>query len=124
MIITILSPDKVSLSMFNDFLNKAYSNQHTLDLNYLFGKDFINQALKDVYENHDKDKFCLVKLKTLVNTPISEGILSILKEHSDFIIKFDIYSNTPELLCSTDDSLIKPILDKWADNISSLNNLK
>jgi len=124
MILTISSPDKLTLSMFVDFYKSVYdSDVKIFDLNCLFSDQILEKKMQDIkmYDVKDAscvDRFVLIKLKTRIQTKqISPSIENI----SDFIIRFDLYSTEPEIIKMSVPEKIAPIIERWKKNIDMLN---
>jgi hypothetical protein len=121
MILTIVSPDKTSLSMFIDFYKAIYDeNVKIFIFNSLFSKEVtenkLNEILK-VEEENQNLKIIIYKIKPKTKI-IPENILKA----SSAVIKFDIYSYTPEVLKNEDPGdQIQAILDRWNFNMEKLN---
>jgi hypothetical protein len=127
MIITVVSKDKISLSMFVDFYKTLYdSNTRVVDLNMLNSSDVLNAIVKstvgdNVTQTAPKDSNIIIKLKTKRSLTINELPTEIARS-SFYIIQFDLYSTKPEVLKARD-SAIDPILARWEANIEKMNSL-
>lgn len=123
MILTVVSPDKLSLSMFMDFYTKIYAKLRIVDLNNLYSDDMIRSMLM---EARDKTKdleniSCLVKFKTKPNTPPSLSVPDPVLNLSDFVIRFSLYSNTPEVRKSVSPEILDPVIERWNKNIELMD---
>lgn len=122
MIITIVSPDKISLSMFCDFYQSIYLNgvkSDIVDLGCLFDKEY-QQRMYEGYKKEFDDGVLLIKYKIKFNTKI-EGLPEAVTKLSDHAIRFDLYSFEPLIMASVDQTYLLPILDRYRLNIKKLN---
>lgn len=125
MILTIASPDKITISMFVDFYRSLYdSSVQVYDLNCLYSEEVIKERVKFITElnknlrNKDQE-IILVYYKMKSQT---KNIPQILIESSDFLIKFDTYSTYPEMIKNEYPDIIGPVMDRWVMNIKKLNS--
>ena len=121
MILTIISPDKTSLSMFLDFYKTIYDcDVKIFILNSLFSQEVIEQKVEEALKvDKDSDDLKFIIYKTKPQTKIVPE--SVLKA-SLAVIKFDIYSYTPEIIKNEDqENKIKSILDRWNTNMERMN---
>lgn len=119
-IMTIISPDKLSMSMFFDFYRAIFVGEDTLnilDLNCIFSKEAIDTKMDEFLESSENFSFGVIKYKLKVKTVLS--IPQKIQYHSDYIVKFDMFSNHPELLKDAGDG--KAIIDRWDANIIKLD---
>jgi len=125
MIISIVSKDKISLSMFVDFYKTLYdSNVEVLDLNSLTSRDVLDTIVKEAVGRYFEKKSTgqtslLIKLKTKKDVTLEE-LPQEMARTSFYIIKFDLFSTKPEILKDTDNKL-HPIIERWEMNIKKLN---
>lgn len=125
MILTIASPDKITISMFIDFFKSLYDSSVKIsDLNCLYSKEVIQKRLSLITEldkkllNRDKEIIIVYyKMK-----PQTKEIYPMIIDSSDFVIKFDTYSTHPEIIKEKFPEIIKPIMDRWVMNIKKMNN--
>ena len=121
MIITIISPDKLTLSMFSDFYKTLYnSDVKEVDLTCLFSSDIIDGKIKEILQTSLKGRTVLIKYK--IKNQTKEFHPSVI-EHSSMVVKFDIFSTEPEIIKSTGEETSN-ILDRWKNNIQALNSKK
>jgi hypothetical protein len=120
-IITIISPDKLSMSMFCDFYKSLYVGEYPLeilDLNCIFSKEVLNTKFNGFIDLHKKIDNIIVKYKIK-----SKSIISLpadIERCSNYIIKFDIFSTYPEILKDYDGQG-KLIAERWNTNITNMN---
>jgi hypothetical protein len=125
MIITVLSKDKISLSMFVDFYKTLYdSSAEVLDLNTLISSDMLDSIVRNaIGTNLDRatseSAAFLIKLKTK-KSMIVEELPTEIKFKSDYIVQFDLFSTKPEVLKDRDGKFA-PILERWEANIEKMN---
>lgn len=120
-IITIISPDKLSMSMFCDFYKSIYVGGYSLeiiDLNCIFSKEILNIKFNEFIDLHKKIDNVIIKYKTKSRSVIS--LPSDIERCSNYIIKFDIFSTYPEILKDYDDQG-KLITERWNTNITNMN---
>ena len=126
-IYTVLSPDKISISMFSSFLKGIYGdNLSLLDMNDILSFDLKNDIIKsliDKYQNTQKDFVIRYKLRTRINTLDPQAILKNLPENilsnSKYIILFDLYSQKPIIL-KDEESSLSSIVERWEKYLEAL----
>ena len=125
MIITLVSQDKLSLSMFVDFYKALYdSGAEVLDLNSLVSKDVLDTIVGDAIKlHHDRtiseQAAILIKYKTKKKVAF-EALPTEIVQKSTYIVQFDIFSTEPELLKNLDGKFA-PVLERWKVNIERKN---
>jgi hypothetical protein len=120
-IITIVSPDKLSMTMFHDFYKSVYVGDDTLkilDLNCIFSKEAIDLKVKGFIESYGDYSHGIIKFKTKIKTVMN--LSPELDKHSDYIIKFDIFSSHPDLIKDSDGEG-KNIVERWNQNILKID---
>ena len=121
-IITIVSPDKITPSMFKDFYEKIYGDNKIVlvrDINFLYSKP-IQEAMfsSSLKEADEKGLSLIIKYSIKPNTDLSKYLIPMcFLDSSDLVIKFDMFSTKPEVIKDKFDSL--SILEKWEANIAS-----
>jgi len=121
-VITIVSPDKISLSMFTDYYRHLYTlkDLKILDVNSLLSAE-IQENLISIHvgyaEKGDSDLLIRYKTKTKNNSINCDK----LQEISNYIIKFDMFSTCPEVLKSTDEEYIRDVLKGWGIAVDKLS---
>jgi hypothetical protein len=121
MIITIVSSDKLTLSMFSDFFKSLYSSDvKIVDLNCLYSEDVISSKMEEFLEINSKGRDVLIKYKIKIQT---KEIPLIITDKSDQVFKFDIYSTEPEVIKGSH-SDIDSMLNRWKMNIEKFNQQK
>ena len=121
MILTTISPDKTSLSMFLDFYKTIYDQYvKVFILNSLFSEEILKDKIEQVKKidgEHPSLKFLIYKTKSK-----NKAVPSLIEENSDVIIKFDLFSYTPEVLKNEDkEGFIESMLERWNVNMARLN---
>ena len=122
MIITLISPDKLTLSMFSNFFRTIYSKNTIVieqDINCLFSEDYQENLIKDIKENIQESETYIVKYKTKYN--LKKSIPQSIIDSSDYVLKFDIYSTKPEILKVLDSVWFESVLSRWFTNIEKLD---
>ena len=120
-ILTVISPDKLSMSMFCDFYSSIYVGEDTLkiiDLNCIFSKEAISSKVQELIDSCKDYSHGIIKFKTKVQTVLV--ISPEIEKYSDYIIKFDMFSSHPDILKDTDGKG-KLIVERWNNNIIKLN---
>ena len=120
-ICTIISPDKLSMAMFcNYFKNTFEGYTRVVDFNCLLSKDTQEIMFQDLINVHKDEKYILIKYKIKPNTVLT--LPDKIKEGSNFIIKFDLFSMHPELI-KDDSNMSEVILNKWTDTVLKLDKI-
>jgi len=135
MIITLISPDKLTLSMFIDFYRTLYLDGRELSLipiNYnlsLATKKSIIDSVKEKY-NSDKDLILFsIKIpydvKGIKEPELSQHYAKYypleLEIISTYIVAFDIYSVTPVIIKDRIGNFID-IVKRWESNLKKLGD--
>lgn len=125
MIITVLSKDKISLSMFVDFYKTLYDSEaEVLDLNTLISQDMLDTIVRNAIGTNltratSESSVFLIKLKTKKSMTVEE-LPTEIKFKSDYIVQFDLFSTKPEILKDRDGKFA-PVLERWEANIEKMN---
>jgi hypothetical protein len=121
MIITVISPDKTSLSMFYNFCTTVIDNKvvQVLDFNCLYDKDYQEKFYQDLSKKDTDSTLWLIKYKTKVKTKI-DSLPACIKDYSYSVIKFDMYSLHADFI-KVEDAYMKALLDRWEKNIERMN---
>lgn len=104
MIITIISPDKISMAMYSDYLKKELplrikKQVEVVDQNVIYSQEVIQQFYQIL---KDKSDACwVVKFKVKTNTKL-DSLPVFLLEDSDAMVKMGLYSNDPEIIKGAD----------------------
>jgi len=114
MILTILSPDKLTPIMFCDFFSKTYLKDQKVgiaDCSVLYDRSIQAGQYKTLADLKD---MChsLIKYKVKQNTPV-DSLPEIVFTESDYIIKFDLYSTHPEVIKAEDEDYLKGVIEQW-----------
>jgi hypothetical protein len=118
MIFTIVSPDKVTLSMFYDFYKTLYDSKvRVLDINCLYSSDIINDAFNTLKSESKAGNDFFVKFKVKVNL---KSVPPIVIDLSDIVLSFDVYSMEPQIIKSNEEKT-SAIIDRWKFNIDKFN---
>ena len=120
-VITIISPDKLSMSMFCDFYRSAFIGEKLykiLDMNCLNSSKAQELIVLDFFKNNKDLSEVIVKYKIKSQTKLQ--IPKALEDVSNYIVKFDIFSTHPELIKDSDQKG-KGIVERWATNISKMD---
>jgi hypothetical protein len=145
MIITLISPDKLTLSMFVDFYRSLYSEGREVlftPINHLLSYEKKNIIINDLIKKDSEDvkeKLVFVTLKSdkkeILDTDSMEDrsnkylklIPLRLSEVSTYILAFDIYSVTPMVLKdrfrSAEDKSLEIVLNRWNENLKKFGGL-
>jgi len=120
MIITIASPDKLSIAMFLSFLKRNIGSDHILGethslMDYESTKTYVNEFLKinpkAIFTYYAKRK---------INIEPLQIIPTILMEVSEAVIWFNLYETSYKLLKDKDSNFNSLFLDTWNKNVSQL----
>ena len=121
-IYVIVSPDKLSMSMFSDYLKTILGNFNVelFDINHLNSneiKDSIIQSYADKFK--DTKSILIAKYKIKSNTQVSD--LSVIlpekvQKLSDYIIRFDLFSQQPIVVKDSDNTL-PGLVDRYLVNL-------
>jgi len=127
MVLIVVSPDKLSLSMFVDFYNSVYcrnTKRIIRDLSCLYSIDIQEQTLRGIIEAFT-DTVILIKYKIKPQT-IVEKLPSSVLDLSDYTICFkELYSSHPILLRGDEyDPHINDVLRRWKLNIEKIDGQK
>ncbi|MBD3261275.1 MAG: hypothetical protein GF334_06255 [Candidatus Altiarchaeales archaeon] len=124
LIFTIVSPDKLSLSMFLDYLLSVYKDtpSSVLDLNCLYSMDVQKAQMQDSLPK-DPDHVLVIKYKIKKQTKYPIGLCSEVIDKSNHIISFDLFSTHPEIKKTEDEAFLKPLLERWEASVEKMNNV-
>lgn len=125
-IITIVSPDKITQSMFTQFYKTTNSDKTVivLEISSLFSPEVQEIALSEAIEytkKHNKENTTdiLIKYKAKAKTCILSN--ERITDLSDYIIKFDLFSTHPEVLKESEVDYLKELLLNWGEYVERLN---
>ena len=120
-IVTVISPDKLSMTMFYDFYKSVYvgdGSLSVLDINCLFSKEVQNAKTREFIKANENSENILIKYKIKLKTVLS--LPAEIEQNSDYIIKFDMFSNHPELL-KVKDEKGKAMIERYILNVTNMN---
>jgi hypothetical protein len=120
-IVTVISPDKLSMTMFYDFYKSVYvgdGSLSVLDINCLFSKEVQNAKTREFIKANENSENILIKYKIKLKTVLS--LPAEIEQNSDYIIKFDMFSNHPELLKDKDEKG-KAMIERYILNVTNMN---
>jgi len=124
LVVIVASPDKLSISMFCDFLKKTYGSYNPSfvmkDVSCLYSSDIQESLIKRVIEEAGDDSIAVIRYYIKKKTDLKK-VSPLIWDKSDYLIKFDIYSNTPELLKVPSEPYFANLLDNWKENIKKLS---
>lgn len=135
MILTLISPDKLTLSMFIDFYKTLYSGgrkSYLIPMNSGLSLVAKEKIIEDVKENYSPDNdLIFFSVKTTrdihnINEPdlkqhYMKYLTTELEEISSYIVAFDIYSVTPVMLKDRYNDLPN-IIQRWESNLKKLGD--
>lgn len=119
-IITVVSPDRISLNMFQNYMTREYykgDNISTLGLNSLISEQKRNEIINTVSEGSKGT--LLVLLKTKAKSDIRKNVGDKLFGISSLVVKLDLYSVTPEYI-KDDENEKEKIESGWKDFVKKL----
>jgi hypothetical protein len=118
-ICVVISPDKLSMSMFCDFFQNVISESiKIVDFNCLNSKEMQDKEFEGLIGGNISETCLLIKYKTKPQTKLS--LPPKLEEKANYIIKFDLFSMHPELVKDTVGDG-KGILEKWMTNVLKMD---
>lgn len=120
MVITLFSPDKLSLSMFTDYYKTLYDGSIVpLDINGFYSGDIQENLFKMAIEK-SPNRSIIVRYKAYKkSTP--QTIPLAITEGSTYVIQFDLFSTVPVVLKGEGDPILQGILDRWERNIKKFD---
>jgi hypothetical protein len=127
MVLTLVSTDKVSLSMFVDFYKTLYdSDARVIDLNNVISSEMLNSIVKNaiginIQRATSKTSAVIIKLKTKKDMTLEE-LPPEIERNSTYIIRFGLFSTTPEVLKDRPGDF-GPVLQRWDANIKKLDGI-
>jgi hypothetical protein len=127
-VITVVSPDKITQSMFADFYkasNQSTSVVITLEINSLFSPEVQNHALSEAIDHikgkaNEDSAIILIKYRTKAKSNIL--INKDIEDASNTVIKFDLFSTHPEILKEPEVDSLKDFFQVWREHIDMLNS--
>lgn len=122
-VITIASPDKISIGMFVDFLRSVLGSSYSVgNLHSLMSSDSLEIYIKDFLNKNKNKALFTYYAKKKINTPPEKVIPRFLIDSSEAVIWFDLYS--------TEMKIIKDIVQfgdsfasRWKKNVERLNKI-
>jgi hypothetical protein len=124
MIITIVSPDKLTLSMFSNYINSIYSTNSIVivrDINFLYSERVLDALLDSFIKEAKDNQIILIKFKSKTN--LKKIVPQTYLDKSDYVLKFDMYSTKAEVLKATDSKWITEVINRWDSNIDKFNTM-
>jgi hypothetical protein len=126
-IVTIVSPDKITQSMFSDYFRKMnnMSEVVVLDINSLFSPEVqenaLNQAIEHVKSgSNEGSSVILIKYKVKART---EPILNtLIEDSSELVVKFDLFSTHPIILKDLSEGSYSSFFEGWMEHVEILNS--
>jgi hypothetical protein len=107
--------------MFYDFYKSVYvgdGSLSVLDINCLFSKEVQNAKTREFIKANENSENILIKYKIKLKTVLS--LPAEIEQNSDYIIKFDMFSNHPELLKDKDEKG-KAMIERYILNVTNMN---
>ena len=118
-IFTVVSPDKLSQSMFVDFYKTENNGKDIviLDINSLYSPEIKNStldgAIKHIQGKGTEDNSTvLIKYKVKKNDSTDLSLTDMFLK-SDFVIRFELYSTQFSVLKATDKGSMETIASSW-----------
>jgi hypothetical protein len=120
-IYTIISPDKLSMSMFSDYFQSIVSGVvRVIDINCLTSKPLQEAVFEETLKVSEKYSYLLVKYKTKIKTVLD--LPASIFEKSNYIIKFDLFSTHPEVIKGSLDN-VKSLIERWMIKVSQMDEI-
>lgn len=119
MIVTISSPDKLSISMYLSFLMRNIGSGHAVgEVHSLMSEESVNSFIEGYLQDHPKAVFTYYAKRRVNVDPVSV-IPSKLMEVSDAVVWFNLYETSYTLLKDSIgfDGLL---LDTWNKQLTQL----
>jgi hypothetical protein len=126
-IFTIVSPDKLTQSMFIDYYRSQYVNKEVIpmDLNSLLSVDAQERGIQSAIETIESTRTNLDLVDIIIKYKIKNKTQVIVPDHimsiSDDVLKFDIYSAHPEVLKASDKESIEAFNTGWLEHYNKYN---
>jgi hypothetical protein len=122
--IIVISPDKLSQSMFCSYLEVALrklgKGVSVKDLNMLYSPEIQNQMYSEYLSQLEENQLLVIKYKIKQNTDMEKFSLPPkIQEEAEYIVLFDIYSTHAEVLKDTEK--FPGILNEWEDYVRRLS---
>lgn len=120
-VITLASPDKISIGMFTTFFIKAVGKEHKiLDTHSLMSPVAIQNFVKDSRDQFEKILFRYYAKKKINKKP-EDVIPQELMESSGLILWFSLYSTEPKIIKDENDNFKRLYQPKWAAFVAAMN---
>jgi hypothetical protein len=122
-IITVISPDKLSMTMFCDYYRTVFIGERSseiLDINCILSKSMQGYKIKEFIDINKNSDFIIIKYKIKPKTVLS--LPPEIEQFSNYIVQFDMFSNHPNLV-KDEDGMGKNIIDRYNLNISKMNGI-
>lgn len=120
MVVTIGSPDKISLGMFADFLTSVTRMFPVADMHYLVSMDIIPNIIEEFLSNNSNEAIFRYYANKKIDQP---SIPSIFQEVSDSVIWFPKFSIDPTIIKDSD-GFLTSLLPRWKVNIERFSKLE
>lgn len=122
--IIVISPDKLSQSMFCSYLEVALrklgKGVSVKDLNMLYSPEIQNQIYSEYLSQLEENQLLVIKYKVKQNTDMEKFSLPPkIQEEAEYIVLFDIYSTHAKVLKDTEK--FPGILNGWEDYVRRLS---
>lgn len=121
MIVTIGSPDKISLGMFADFITSVTHMFPVADMHYLVSMDVIPDLIKEFLSNNSKDALFRYYANKKIEGP---SIPSIFQEVSDAVIWFPKFSVDPTIIKDSKEGFLNGLIPRWRNNIERFSKFE
>lgn len=119
-VITVASPDKISLNMFVNFLVICLNKEYVLgNVHSLMTEDSVENYALGFLERNPKAIFCYYAKKKINQSP-QKVIPKKLTEISDAVVWFDLYA-TKFTLVKDECKFAEAFTDSWGKHLEKLN---
>jgi len=123
MIITLVSPDKLTLSMFADFYKSCFcSTVEILDLNNLYSREAQDQFMDELLRRDNDRAAFLIKYKTK-KSPEEIQVPESLVEGSSYMLTFEMLSMEPGIIRQAKPEYLEEVLKRWKMNIERMDKV-
>lgn len=122
-VITICSPDKISLNMCISFLTRRLGKSYQIgDLHSLMSKESIESYINDFFNKNGNKAIFSYYAKRKINVDPKTTVPERLQEVSDVVVWFKLYST--EMMIIKDESGFQNLFEKdWNTAVERLNKM-
>jgi hypothetical protein len=120
-VVTIISPDKVSIAAFLSFMKFCLGNEYVLgEVHHLMSPEEATKYVNDVLEISEKALFSYYCSKTVINSDPMKIMPVRLFEVSDLVVWMGLYSMDWKIIKDVPGGS-GALLDRWKANLSRIS---